>query len=731
GTTAEHVRVLAELAAEHRPRAIIDHHRAMVSGLEAVELTSENRPLLVGERTNVLGSRKFKRLIAAGELEGAAEVGRAQVRGGAQIIDVCLQDPDRDELADMEHFLDRLTRLVKVPLMIDSTDAAVMERALTYCQGKSILNSINLEDGRRRFDSVVPLARRFGAALVVGLIDEEGMAVSAARKLEVARASFAILNGEMGVRPEDIWWDALVFPCGTGDESYIGSAASTLEAVRSLKGEYPLSRTILGISNVSFGLPPAGREVLNSVFLYHATQAGLDAAIVNSERLARYAEIPEEERELAERLLFLKPGQVAESEEAVARFSDHFRDRDSMPKRTPRSELELAERLTRAVVEGTKVGLDDDLAAALEDPRWPEPLAIINGPLMAGMAEVGRLFNDNKLIVAEVLQSAEVMKAAVAYLEPYMEKSGGRRRGRVLLATVKGDVHDIGKNLVDIVLSNNGFEVINLGIKVPSDRLIEATREQQPDVIGLSGLLVKSAGQMVTTAADLSAAGIDVPLLVGGAALTRRFTHGRIAPAYGRFCTYARDAMDGLSLVERLTDAARRPALEAEVAEAVAALDLGALESATEASEGKAPGRSSVRRDLVAPEPSDLRRHVEILDLDQVWAEMNEQMLYSKHLGVRGVVEKLVEAGDRKVLELSQVIEELKGLARDGAMSARAVWQFFPARSEERRIILLDTDRSREVASWEFPRQTTGAGLCLADYVSSEEDHVALLVTTA
>ena len=409
---------------------------------------------MVGERTNVLGSRKFKGLIQAGEHEAAAEVGRAQVKAGGQVLDVCLQDPDRDEITDMEGFLDRLVRLVKAPLMIDSTDAVVMERALTFCQGKSILNSINLEDGRSRFDRVVPLARRFGAALVVGLIDEKGMAVDVERKVEVARRSYQILVEEYGVQPEDLWWDALVFPCGTGDLAYVGSAAQTIEGVRAVKEIFPDSKTVLGISNVSFGLPPAGREILNSVFLFHCTKAGLDAAIVNTEKLARYADIPAEERELAESLIFLPLGDVEAGNKAVEEFTAHFRGRTSAAVR-PRAELPLAERIARAVVEGSKTGLEADLAEALVDPRWPAALDIINGPLMAGMSEVGRLFNDNQLIVAEVLQSAEVMKAAVSFLEPHMEKAldgSSSSRGKVLLATVKGDVHDIGKNLVDIVL---------------------------------------------------------------------------------------------------------------------------------------------------------------------------------------------------------------------------------------------------------------------------------------
>ena len=678
----------AGLVEGRRPRRPALHQRALVSGIEAVELTPDNRPLLVGERTNVLGSRKFKRLVAEGEWEAAGEVGRAQVRSGGQIIDVCLQDPDRDEIVDMDAFLDQLVRLVKVPLMIDSTDAEVMERALTWCQGKAILNSINLEDGLERFESVVPLARKYGAALVVGLIDEQGMAVDVERKLEVARRSFRILTEDFGLAPEDLWFDALVFPCGTGDPAYIGSAALTIEGIRQVKAEFPDSRTILGISNVSFGLPGAGREILNSVFLYHATLAGLDAAIVNSERLARFAEIPEEERALAEELIFLEPGDERGSDDAVARFTEHFRGRQSVTAGPPREDLPLDERIARAVVEGTKEGLTEDLDLALADERWPEPLDIINGPLMAGMAEVGQLFNDNKLIVAEVLQSAEVMKAAVGHLEPYMEHSEGAARGKVILATVKGDVHDIGKNLVDIVVSNNGYEVVNLGIKVLSEQLIQAVREHQPDVIGLSGLLVKSAQQMVTTAADLRLAGIDLPLLVGGAALSRRFTHRRIAAEYGGPCTYARDAMHGLELVQRLTDVAQRDAVVSEIAAARKADAEQATASAAVSESASTPRRVAVSRDLEAPEPPDLDRHVERLDLDAVWDLVNPQMLLGKHLGLKGSIPRLREAGDPKLAKLEALIDEVKEVARQGVMSAQGVWSFFRARAEGDRVVL-------------------------------------------
>jgi 5-methyltetrahydrofolate--homocysteine methyltransferase len=532
----------------------------------------------------------------------------------------------------------------------------------------------------------------------------------------------------MGVCPEDIWWDALVFPCGTGDENYIGSGAATIEAVRRLKHEMPETRTILGVSNVSFGLPTAGREVLNSVFLYHATQAGLDAAIVNTERLARYAEIPEEERRLAETLLHLAPGDVAGSTAAIEAFTAHFRGRKAQASARPRLDFPLEERLARSVVEGSKEGLLEDLDLALADPRFTEPLDIINGPLMKGMAEVGRLFNANELIVAEVLQSAEVMKAAVAHLEPHMERKEGTLRGKVVLATVKGDVHDIGKNLVDIILTNNGFQVVNLGIKVPSEQLIQAVREHRPDVLGLSGLLVKSAQQMVLTAADLRAVGIDVDLLVGGAALSRRFTHRKIAAAYGGLCTYAKDAMTGLQLVERLTSREARPELRAEV-EKLIAEDRAGDEGAVLDSPVARPPRSSVRRDLAPQPPPDLDRHVLAPDLDAIWSLINPQMLYGKHLGMRGSIRKLAEEGDERYRKIERVVDEVKEAAR-GRFAARVVWRFFRARSVDDTVTLFAADGERALGHWVFPRQAGGDRLSLADFVLPE-DHLALFVTTA
>src|SRR5437667_647823 len=710
GTTAEHVRALVELASRYRPRTAAPVRRTVVSGIEVLPIEDDRRPVIVGERTNVIGSRKFKELVIGGDLDQAAEIGRRQVRGGAQVLDVCLANPDREELADMTAFLDVLTRKVKVPLMLDSTDANVFELALERCQGKAILNSINLEDGEERFEKVVPLLHRYGAAVVVGCIDEDkqrGMAVTRDRKLEVATRSHRLLTEKYGVAEEDIIFDPLVFPVGTGDQNYVGAGAETVEGVRLIKEALPRTKTILGISNVSFGLPTAGREILNSVFLYHCVRAGLDLAIVNAEKLERYPSIPEEERRLAEDLIFWR------GDDPVAAFAAHFRGKSATPKRADRSTLPLDEPLARYIIEGSKDGLIDDLDLKLKEAK---PLEIINGPLMAGMDEVGRLFNNNELIVAEVLQSAEAMKAAVAHLEPFMEKSESATKGTVVLATVKGDVPDIGKNLVEIILGNNGFRVINLGIKVPPEDLIKAHREHRPDLIGLSGLLVKSAQQMVVTAEDLRAAGVRCPVLVGGAALSAKFTAAKIAPAYGELVCYANDAMQGLDLANKLVDGRTREAAAAEVQAAQARLREAPAPTVKRAAPAVA---SLIRHDQPIPTPPDLKRHVlDRFPLEEIFPYVNPAMLYGKHLGLRGNLETLLAAGDEKARRLRERVAAIENeLLATGAMQARAAYKFFPAQSEGETIFLYGPDR-RVVESFTFPRQSTGEGLCLADFVA-------------
>lgn len=726
GTTPEHIRAMAEVMAAYPPRKLDGQHPPALSGIEPVYVESENRPYMVGERTNVLGSRKFKRLIVEGKYEEASEIARAQVKSGAQVIDVCVQDPDRDETEDIMRFLELVVKKVKVPLMIDTTDPKVIDLALQYCQGKAIINSINLEDGEEKFELVTPLIHKYGAAIVVGTIDETGQAILAKDKLEVARRSYDLLVNKYGLAPEDLIFDTLVFPVGTGDEQYIGSAKETIDGIRLIKEAMPAVHTILGISNVSFGLPEAGREVLNSVFLYECTKAGLDYAIVNTEKVERYASISEEERKLAEELIYNT------NDDTLSAFVAAFRGK-KIEKKEKISNLSLEERLASYVVEGTKEGLIPDLDEAL---KTSAPLEIINGPLMAGMSEVGRLFNNNELIVAEVLQSAEVMKASVNHLEQFMQKDETSVKGRIMLATVKGDVHDIGKNLVEIILSNNGYEIVNLGIKVPPENIIEAFRKEKADAIGLSGLLVKSAQQMVLTAQDLRAAGIDVPIMVGGAALTRKFTKTRIRPEYDGLVLYAKDAMDGLDIANRLMNPLERVKIEEEVREeaeaAVAVAPQAPLPELTRAV------RSKISGDAPVFIPPDVERHVlRGYPLGHVIPYVNMQMLLGHHLGLRGSVEAQLAARDPRTVELKETVDDILHQAMlEGTIVPHAMYQFFPAQSRGNDILIYDPqDQAKVLHTFTFPRQNVEPYLCLADFLKPVEsgvmDYVGFLVVTA
>ena len=760
GTTEQHIRAIAQMADGKKPRQRpAEAHRAIYTGIEAIEAEESTRPLLVGERTNVIGSRLFKNLVAEEKWEEATEIARRQVRGGAQVVDVCLQSTERDEKKDIPLFYEKLIRKIKPPIMIDTTDPAAIELALTYCQGKSIINSINLEDGEEKFERTVPIAHEYGAAVVVGCIDEDpvqAQAFTRERKLAIAQRSHKLLTEKYGLEAEDIIFDPLVFPCATGDENYIGGAVETMEGIRLIKQALPDVRTILGISNVSFGLPPGAREVVNSVFLYYCTKAGLDLAIVNTEKIERFASIPANERELAENLLFSHPPknvadhpnaslllnapanwrqQSKEQRAAVNQFwiaaiAEHFRTAKKKEKARG-ADLPLDERLANYILEGSRDGLIADLDR--KRGAGVAPLDIINGPLMAGMAEVGRLFNANELIVAEVLQSAEAMKAAVSHLEQFMEKADSAKRGKVVLATVKGDVHDIGKNLVEIIFKNNGYDVVNLGIKVPPEDLIRAYQEHRPDAIGLSGLLVKSAQQMVTTASDLKEAGIEVPLLVGGAALSAKFTQTKIAPSYGRAVCYAKDAMTGLSLMNRLMDPITRETVLREHTASGNGFKVSTTVSV--APIAKVARSPRVRADLPIPPVSYLDRKVRLVpDLREVWGYINPYMLYGRHLGFRGDFEKHLAERDPKAVELFNSMEEVKNEATS-FMKIRAVWQFFEAESEGDTLHLFAPGAKEPLHTFLFPRQRQGDFLCLSDYVlpvqNGKRDHLALFVVTA
>lgn len=731
GTTPDHIRAIAAAMKKYQPRQLKTDAVHMVSGIEPLVYDDPNlRPIMVGERTNVIGSRKFKRLIAEGKFEEAAEIARAQVKGGAHVIDICLADPDQDELAEMESFIKEVVKKVKVPLVIDSTDEKVIEAALKFSQGKAIINSINLEDGEERFKAIVPLIHRYGAAVVVGTIDETGMGVTAERKLEIAKRSYDLLVHNYHLKPQDLIFDPLVFPVGTGDEQYIGSAKATVDGIRLIKEQFPESQTILGVSNVSFGLPPVGREVLNSVFLYHCTQAGLDYAIVNTEKLERYASISKEEVIMADDLLFNT------TDASLATFTDFYRGKKKEAK-TAALDMSLEERLAYYVVEGTKEGLIPDLEKALK--IFPAPLDIINGPLMDGMKEVGRLFNDNQLIVAEVLQSAEVMKASVAFLEPYMEKGeSSASKGKVLLATVKGDVHDIGKNLVDIILSNNGYDVQDLGIKIAPAELIQAIRTEKPDMVGLSGLLVKSAQQMVLTAQDMKEAGISLPVLVGGAALSRKFTDTKISKEYDGLVLYAKDAMEGLSLANQVQSPNEYEQLiekkKERIAVAAMKVEIPHLSSGTVAVKPK----QATLTEAPVFIPKDTRRHVlKSYTLSHIVPYINMQTLIGHHLGVKGKISKLLAEKDEKALKVKALIDSLIHEANQHDwITPTAVYQFFPAQSEKNKIYIYDPeDPEKIIEKFDFPRQESAPYLCLADYIKSVDsgvkDYVGMFAVTA
>jgi len=722
GTTPAHIRAIASKMKDHAPRIPSSVVSTRISGIEALTIEDAGRVYVVGERTNVIGSKRFKALIEEEAFESAAEMARKQVKAGAHIVDVCLSNPDRDEVADMTAFMEKAAKLVKAPFMIDSQFPPVVEAAFKLTQGKCILNSVNLEDDGKSIRELIPLVTQYGASVVVGCIAEE-MAVTAEEKVAVATRSHQVLTQTYGVREEDIVFDPLVFPCGTGDQKYVGSGKETIEGIRLIKAAFPHCKTVLGISNVSFGLPTAGREVLNAVFLHDCAKAGLDMAIVNAERLVRYATITDEERLLCRRLIEFD----TEGPDPIADFVSYFRQKkQSVSPVMVMDDLSMEKRLEVNIVQGTKENLIANLDLAL---TTLDPMGVINGPLMAAMDIVGRLFNDNELIVAEVLQSAEVMKAAVAYLEPMMSKADVSVRGTMLLATVKGDVHDIGKNLVQIILSNNGYRVIDLGIKCPNETIIQAYHEHQPTLIGLSGLLVKSAQQMVSTVADLKTAGIKIPVLVGGAALTDSFTRTRIQPEYEGPVIYCRDAMTGLDVSNQLSNPERRKGF----------LDAHQLVGQTQPVEAVRGSTKRVFKEKVTwtyPNqdvmPPRMGPIVATHTIDDVWPYINSQMLLGNHFGYKGNVRNQLIAKEPKLMALLERVGQLKQRIRaEGLLVPQATYRYFRARREGDAILIYDDAGQAVWHRFVFPRQSDGLGLCLSDFIQADHwDVVCMFVVT-
>lgn len=546
GTTAAYIKQLSKVAENKKSRKIFQKSPIFsVSGAIEINSSKNIKPILVGERTNVQGSSKFKELIISNNYDKALEVAKHQIETGAQIIDVCLLDTSINEVDAIKAFYPKLTRIIKNPIMIDSINIIAIEKALEYCQGKSIINSINLEGGIPKLVDYISLMKKYGAAVVVGVIDEEVMAIDFEHKISVAKRLYHILVNEYRINPSDIIFDMLVFAISSGQTDIIrNSAKSTLKAVKEIKSLFPDSSTILGISNVSYGLSKNSREVFNSVFLHHAIKMGLDLAIVNPNTIKRYTSISDEEKSLVEDVIFNR------DQYSLKKLIIHFQD--IIPEKKSYRMISTPEEAVRnSIINGIGADLQKNLQILLKSESAEK---ILNRILMKVMEEVGSAFSNGELLIPEVLESAEVMQSAIGILEPFFKQREGNSKKRIILATVKGDVHDIGKHIVRVILASNGFEIIDLGVNVDNSVIITAIKEHKPDLIGLSGLLVKSAQNMVVLAEELAYENVSIPIIIGGAALTESYVSTNIQPVYKGFVYYAEDAMVGLKIVKAIFD---------------------------------------------------------------------------------------------------------------------------------------------------------------------------------
>ncbi len=743
GTTPAHLSSIVAAVRAATPAVLPPHGReALVSSaMRATMLRQEPAPLLVGERVNSQGSRKVKRLLLADDYEGILEVAREQQESGAHVLDVCVALTERgDEAEQMSKLVKLISMSVETPIMVDSTEAPVIEAALQHIPGRAIINSINMENGRARIDSVVPIAKRHGAAMVALTIDPIGMAKTRDRKLEVARAIYDIVVGEYGLRAEDLIYDALTFTLATGDPEWIDSAHETIEGIRLIKRELPGVFTILGVSNVSFGLDPAARHVLNSVFLHHCVEAGLDAAIVNPAHIKPYSELTTDERALADDLVFNK------REDALQRFIDGFSNKSSLDaaseKEDPTAGMTPEQKVHWMVLHRKKEGIEDALdLAEVRDA----PVRVLNEVLLPAMKEVGDKFGAGELILPFVLQSAEVMKKAVKHLETFLEKAEGYTKGKVVLATVYGDVHDIGKSLVNTILSNNGYTVYDLGKQVPVNTIIEKALEVGADAIGLSALLVSTSKQMPLCVQELDKRGIHIPVLIGGAAINRRF--GRRAMfvegerAYDAGVFYCKDAFEGLETMDALQDSPeRRLALtEKLVADARADVFLHGNVGKDVRAGTDSGARSDVSQDHAVPAaPFFGPKVLSDIPLEEVFELLDLDELYRLQWGGRGSgaeFDKMVKD------EFEPTLARLKADARhNGWIAPQAVYGYYPTQSVGNDIVIYEPDAYAldgslvEQTRFHFPRQDGRERLCIADYFRSSKsgdvDVVAFQIVT-
>ncbi len=688
--------------------------KASVSSLyQAVELQQEIPPLIIGERANANGSKKFRELLLADDYQACLRIAQEQEAKGAQVIDLCTAYAGRDEITDMTTMVQLCASSLKAPLMIDSTTPECIEACLKLYPGRAIINSVNLEDGGTNLRRVCRAAKEYGAAVVALTIDTQGMAMQAKDKLRIARAIYEIAVGECGLRPQDLLFDCLTFTVGSGDTSLNDAAIQTLEAIRLVKKELPGCLTVLGLSNISFGLAPAARKVLNSVFLHEAVVAGLDAAIVDAARIMPLASIAEEDRVICLDLLYNRT--EVEGTSPLMRFIEYFSGKGQETKEDEDGQDKTTEEiLFHKVLTGDKEGLEDVLAIARGRML---PLDIINQVLVPAMRHVGELFGKGEILLPFVLQSAEVMKAAVTLLEPFMDKADTSGSTTILLATVQGDVHDIGKNLVDIILSNNGYTVHNIGIKVPAETIIEKAKELKADLIGLSGLLVKSAIVMQESLPQYRDAGLTMPILLGGAALTPKFVAQNCAPSYPEPVVYCADAFAGLKAVQEFEQGKLRATTWNE-ATAVQAMKPGVKEE--------------LRRDNPVPEPPFLgQRYREDINLQEVLNLVNVQALFRGRWGYRRGKMSADEYQSLLTETVEPLYHRLCSQALDaGWIEAKVSYGYFRCQSEGDNLLVRDEDKEYRFS---FPRQAQAPYLCIADYFKSADaggDVAAFFVVT-
>ena len=737
GTTPEHLKAVVDALGSRsspQPAARSPQHSSphvtprVASAMRAITLHQDPPPLLVGERVNSQGSRKVKRLLLSDDYEGILEVARDQVDSGAHVLDVCVALTERgDEAEQMAKVVKLLSMSVETPLMIDSTEAPVIEAALQRVPGRAIVNSINMENGRKRIESVLPIVKKYGAAVVALTIDEVGMARTRERKLEIARKIHDIAVNEFGLAPGDLVFDALTFTLATGDAEWIDSAKETIEGIRAIKRELPGVFTILGVSNVSFGLDAEPRATLNSVFLHHCVEAGLDAAIVNPAHVKPYFEIPENERKLADDLVFnRRPDALQhfiEGTQSAGKTAQAAQAED------PTASMPPEQLIHWKILHRKKEGIEDVLDAA---GVRENPVRLLNEVLLPAMKDVGDKFGAGELILPFVLQSAEVMKKAVRHLEQFLEKSEGYTKGKVVLATVYGDVHDIGKSLVNTILSNNGYTVFDLGKQVPVNTIIEKAIEVDADAIGLSALLVSTSKQMPLCVQELDRRGLKIPVMIGGAAINRRF--GRRAlfvegeRAYSSGVFYCKDAFEGLETIDALQDDKRRePMIDRILREARDDVFLHTTTGKDIAAGSVDTRRSDVKTNVELPSaPFFGARVVRDIPLDEILELLDLDELYRLQWGGRGSGEAYKTAV-RETFEpaLKRLGAEAK---RDGWLQPEAVYGYFPAQSNGNELIIYDPaafeadgGSLREIARFRFPRQEGRERLCLADYFRSTE----------